>query len=81
MAEKLKLEDLQSPLLERHKRDDRFQRVGVIGLGVMGQGIAETVASAGIEVIAVEKRIPTNEELVIALNTKEIVRKMKEVGV
>ena len=46
MAEKLTLEDLQPPLLERHKRDDRFQRVGVIGLGVMGQGIAETVASA-----------------------------------
>jgi 3-hydroxybutyryl-CoA dehydrogenase len=55
MAEKLKLEDLQSPLLQRNKRDDRFQRVGVIGLGVMGQGIAETVAGAGIEVIAVEK--------------------------
>jgi 3-hydroxybutyryl-CoA dehydrogenase len=55
MAEKLKLEDLQSPLLARRKSDDRFQRVGVIGLGVMGQGIAETVAGAGIEVIAVEK--------------------------
>jgi 3-hydroxybutyryl-CoA dehydrogenase len=55
MAEKIKLEDLQSPLLTRHKGDDKFQTVGVIGLGVMGQGIAETVAGAGIEVIGVEK--------------------------
>ncbi len=56
MAEKkLKFEDLQSPLIGQRKGDDRFQRVGIIGLGVMGQGIAETVASAGIEVIGVEK--------------------------
>lgn len=55
MAEKIKLEDLQSPLMTRRKGDDKFQTVGVIGLGVMGQGIAETVAGAGIEVIGVEK--------------------------
>ena len=55
MTENITLEDLQSPLIEKRKRDDRFSRVGVIGLGIMGQGIAETVASAGIEVIAVEK--------------------------
>jgi 3-hydroxybutyryl-CoA dehydrogenase len=43
------------------KRDaaERFQAVGVIGLGVMGQGIAETVASAGIEVLVVEKNEKT----------------------
>jgi 3-hydroxybutyryl-CoA dehydrogenase len=54
MAEKLRLEDLETPL-GRRRKGDRFQSVGVIGLGVMGQGIAETVAGAGIEVIGVEK--------------------------
>ncbi|MBP1647397.1 MAG: 3-hydroxybutyryl-CoA dehydrogenase [Bacteroidetes bacterium] len=58
MAEKLKFEDLQSPLMAPRKGDDNFQTVGVIGLGVMGQGIAETIATAGIEVIGIEK----NEE-------------------
>lgn len=59
MAEKLNLEDLQSPLLGRRKGEDRFHTVGVIGLGVMGRGIAETVASAGIEVIVVERNEKT----------------------
>jgi 3-hydroxybutyryl-CoA dehydrogenase len=65
MTENLRIEDLHSPILERRKSDDRFSRVGVIGLGIMGQGIAETVASAGIEVIAVEKndaRVKTGME-------------------
>ena len=53
--EKLKFEDLQSPVLSKRKGEEAFQTVGVIGLGVMGQGIAETVAGAGIEVIGVEK--------------------------
>jgi len=55
MAQKLRFEDLESPLVHKRKGDDRFQTVGVIGLGVMGQGIAETIAGAGIEVIGVEK--------------------------
>jgi 3-hydroxybutyryl-CoA dehydrogenase len=59
MAEKIQIEDLRSPLLSKRKGDDRFQTVGVIGLGVMGQGIAETVAGAGIAVIAVEKNEKT----------------------
>lgn len=58
MAEKLKIEDLRSSV-SKHAKTDRFHSVGVIGLGVMGQGIAETVASAGIEVIAVEKNDKT----------------------
>lgn len=59
MAEKLKLEDLRSPLSKTHKSVDHFHSLGVIGLGVMGQGIAETIAGAGIEVIAVEKNEKT----------------------
>ena len=55
MVEKLKFEDLQSPVLSKRKGEEAFQTVGGIGLGVMGQGIAETVAGAGIEVIGVEK--------------------------
>lgn len=55
MTEKIKLEDLPSPLIAKRKGDDKFHTVGVIGLGVMGQGIAETVAGAGIEVLGVEK--------------------------
>ncbi len=63
MAEKkIRLEDLQSPIVSRRKGDDRFRTVGVIGLGVMGQGIAETVAGSGIDVIAVEKTEATLKE-------------------
>jgi 3-hydroxybutyryl-CoA dehydrogenase len=55
MAEKLKFEDLESSIGTKQKTDDQFKAVGVIGLGVMGHGIAQTVAGAGIEVIGVEK--------------------------
>ncbi len=55
MAEKLKFEDLESPLISQRKSEETFQTVGVIGLGVMGQGIAETIATAGIEVIGIER--------------------------
>ncbi|MFN0157912.1 MAG: 3-hydroxyacyl-CoA dehydrogenase family protein [Bacteroidota bacterium] len=54
MAENLKIEDLQTSV-RAQMPDGRFNIVGVIGLGVMGQGIAETVAGAGIRVIGVEK--------------------------
>ncbi len=59
MTEKLKFEDLQSPLVSKRKGKDDFSLVGVIGLGVMGQGIAETIAGAGIDVLAVEKNEKT----------------------
>ncbi|MBI5471410.1 MAG: 3-hydroxybutyryl-CoA dehydrogenase [Ignavibacteriae bacterium] len=55
MAERLKLEDLQSPLLSKRKGKDDFSLVGVIGLGIMGQGIAETISAAGIDVLVIEK--------------------------
>lgn len=55
MTHNLNIEDLQLPLASRRKTKGDFTLVGVIGLGVMGQGIAQTVAAAGINVIAVEK--------------------------
>lgn len=55
MTHNLNIEDLQLPLASRRKTKGDFNLVGVIGLGVMGQGIAQTVAAAGINVIAVEK--------------------------
>ncbi len=62
MAEKLRFEDLEIPSVRKRKGDDRFHSVGVIGLGVMGQGIVETIAGAGIEVIGVEKNELTLKE-------------------
>ncbi len=55
MTAKIKFEDLDSPLLKSKNAKDDFHLIGIIGLGVMGQGIAETVAGAGIDVIVVEK--------------------------
>ena len=51
--ENLKLEDL----LENTRipdETDTVSKVVIIGAGVMGQGIAQTVASAGLEVLIVE---------------------------
>ncbi len=55
MVEKLSLEDLQSPFVTKRKGDDQFRSVGIIGLGVMGQGIAETIAGSGLDVVGIEK--------------------------
>lgn len=76
MAEKLKFEDLQSSLVTKRKSKDDFQLVGVIGFGVMGQGIAETVAGAGIDVLAVEKNEKTMKAGLDALG-KEMDREIK----
>ena len=51
--ENLRLEDL----LESSKsniEDSRINNVAIIGAGMMGQGIAQTVAGMGMEVIIVE---------------------------
>lgn len=68
MAQKLRIEDLQFPLSTKRKSKEDFSLVGVIGLGVMGQGIAQTVAGAGIEVIVVEKNEKTLKAGLEALN-------------
>lgn len=63
MAEqKLKLEDLLGGV---QKEEDlgRIDYVAIIGGGVMGQGIAQTVANAGVDVLLIEK---TEEQLELA---------------
>jgi len=54
LDEKIKLEDL----LEKRKDIDEtgyINTIAIVGAGIMGQGIAQTIASSGIEVIIVEK--------------------------
>lgn len=52
--ENLKLEDL---LDKTQTADDseRINNVAIIGAGIMGRGIAQTIAAAGIQVIIIEK--------------------------
>lgn len=53
-GENLKLEDL----LEKTKSTDgqeRINNVAIIGAGIMGQGIAQTIAASGMEVMLIEK--------------------------
>lgn len=52
--EKLRLEDLLEGVA-KNEDSDRIETVAIIGAGVMGQGIAHTVAAAGLDVIIVEK--------------------------
>ncbi len=56
MAEqKLKLEDLLKGVELVDEKEDRIDSVAIIGAGVMGQGIAQTIASSSLDVLIVEK--------------------------
>ena len=60
MAEqKLKLEDLLGGV-QKDEELGRIDYVAIIGGGVMGQGIAQTIANAGVDVLLIEK---TEEQL------------------
>ncbi len=52
IEENLKLEDL---LGKNNFNDEGINSVAIIGAGVMGQGIAQTISSSGIEVTIIEK--------------------------
>ena len=52
--EKLTLEDLLESSKSSNIDDNRINNVAIIGAGIMGQGIAQTVAGMGLEVIIVE---------------------------
>ncbi|MBZ0177722.1 MAG: NAD-binding protein [Melioribacteraceae bacterium] len=58
--EKLKLEDLISEKAKEVEQG-RIDYVAIIGAGVMGQGIAQTVSAAGLDVLIVEKNEETLE--------------------
>jgi 3-hydroxybutyryl-CoA dehydrogenase len=54
LDEKIKLEDL----LEKRKNIDEAEyinNIAIVGAGLMGRGIAQTIASSGMEVLIVEK--------------------------
>ena len=51
--EKLKLEDLLGGV-QRNDEHERIEYVAIIGGGVMGQGIAQTIATSGIDVLLIE---------------------------
>ncbi|MEP0860134.1 MAG: NAD(P)-binding domain-containing protein [Ignavibacterium sp.] len=57
--DKLRLEDLLETGVA-NVQDDRINSVAIIGAGVMGQGIGQTIAASGMEVIIIEK---TSEKL------------------
>ena len=52
--EKLKLEDLLGGV-QRADEIERIDYVAIIGGGVMGQGIAQTISAAGIDVLLIER--------------------------
>jgi 3-hydroxybutyryl-CoA dehydrogenase len=51
--ENLKLEDLLTKSSDQSE-SDAIAKVAIIGAGVMGQGIAQTIASSGIDVLIIE---------------------------
>jgi len=60
--EKLKLEDLLGGV-QKDEELGRIDYVAIIGGGVMGQGIAQTIANAGVDVVLIEK---SEEQLELA---------------
>ncbi len=52
--ENLRLEDLLEASKAAETADDRINNVAIIGAGIMGQGIGQTIASQGLEVKIIE---------------------------
>lgn len=52
--DKLRLEDLLDSAVS-NVQDDRINSVAIIGAGVMGQGIGQTIAASGMEVTIIER--------------------------
>ncbi|NJD22674.1 MAG: 3-hydroxybutyryl-CoA dehydrogenase [Melioribacter sp.] len=77
MAEqKLKLEDLLGGV-QKDEELGRIDYVAIIGGGVMGQGIAQTIANAGVDVLLIEKteeQLERAKENLIATMEREIAR-------
>lgn len=74
--EKLKLEDLLGAVPKREE-EERIEYVAIIGAGIMGQGIAQTVSSSGIDVLLIEKdgeHLQTAQESLSETMDREIAR-------
>ena len=73
--QKLKLEDLLGDV--QKGEEERIEYVAIIGAGVMGQGIAQTISSAGIDVLIIErdeKHLKSAEEALKSSMKREIAR-------
>lgn len=55
LEQNLKLEDLLSKTKTSDDDQKNITKVAIIGAGVMGQGIAHTIAAAGFEAVIIEK--------------------------
>lgn len=74
--EKLKLEDLLSDV-QRTEEKERIDIVAIIGGGIMGQGIAQTISAAGLDVLIVEKdeeQVEKSKDSLKATMEREITR-------
>jgi len=74
--ENIKLEDLLSKTKTNQVEAGSINNVAIIGAGVMGQGIAHTIAAAGIDVLVVEKDLEHLEKAKLDL-TESIDREIK----
>lgn len=75
--EKLKLEDLLGGVQRAGDEHEKIDYVAIIGGGIMGQGIAQTLATAGVDVAVVEvneERIGKAQENLKAGMEREIAR-------
>jgi len=75
--EKLKLEDLLGTTGQKTEEFDRIDYVAIIGGGVMGQGIAQTISTSGLDVLIVEKdeeQVAKSEESLKFSMEREITR-------
>lgn len=73
---KLKLEDLLGEV-QRTDEKERIDYVAIIGGGIMGQGIAQTISAAGLDVLIVEKdeeQVEKSKDNLKATMEREITR-------
>jgi 3-hydroxybutyryl-CoA dehydrogenase len=72
-----RIEDILSDMQFAKPISNEINSIAVIGFGIMGQGIAQTIAAAGIEVTAIEKdndRLTAMRQLLEEQMDREIMR-------
>ncbi len=63
------LEDLLSDSIQKQPEKDQIGYIAIIGLGVMGRGICQTIAAAGMDVLGVERNRETVELSITAIKS------------